>query len=115
MSVPSGPGLAEERTAFAWRRTALSVAVGALICLKVLPPQLGPVGWALAVLGLCWSADLAWIGWRRQREARASTRPGASVPLGGGGYVVRTAGVTLAVGLVATVVALVIATRTPGA
>lgn len=109
MSLPSGPGLAEERTAFAWRRTALSVAVGALICVKVLPPQLGPMGWVLAVLGLCWSADLAWIGHRRHHEARASTQPGSSEPPGGGAYVLRTAAVTFAVGVVAMVAAVVIA------
>ncbi|HET7799736.1 MAG TPA: DUF202 domain-containing protein [Humibacillus xanthopallidus] len=114
MSQPSGPGLAEERTGFAWRRTAVSVAVGALLCLKILPPLLGPAGWALAVLGFCWSADLARIGRRRHIEARASTGRGASVPLGGGGNVVRTAAVTCAVGVTATVAAVVIAMRGGG-
>jgi hypothetical protein len=114
VSQPSGPGLAEERTAFAWRRTAVSVAVGALLCLKVLPPVLGPPGWALAALGFVWSADLARIGRRRHIEARASTRGGASVPLGGGGYVLRTAVVTAAVGVTATVAAVVISVRAAG-
>lgn len=111
MSVPSGPGLAEERTAFAWRRTALSVAVGSLLCLRVLPPQLGPAGWALAVLGLCWSADLAWIGWRRQRDLSGAGQPDAAPPLVGAD-VVRTAVITLVVGVVALVAAVLIAGRT---
>jgi uncharacterized membrane protein YidH (DUF202 family) len=111
VSQPTGPGLAEERTAFAWRRTAVSVAVGALLCLKVLPPLLGPAGWAVAVLGLVWSADLARIGRRRHVEARASTREGSSVPLGGGGYVIRTAVVAVAVGVTAAVAAVVISAQ----
>lgn len=111
MSVPSGPGLAQERTAFAWRRTALSVAVGSLLCLRVLPPQLGPAGWALAVLGLCWSADLAWIGWRRQRGPAGAGQPDAAPPPVGVDLV-RTAAVTLVVGVVALVAAVVIAGRT---
>ena len=111
MSVPSGPGLAQERTAFAWRRTALSVAVGSLLCLRVLPPQLGPAGWALAVLGLCWSADLAWIGWRRQHDLVRPPQPDPAPPTVGAD-VVRTAVVTLVVGVVALVAALLIAGRT---
>ncbi len=113
MSVPTGPGLAQERTAFAWRRTAQSVAVGSLLCLRVLPPQLGPAGWALAVLGLCWSADLALIGWRRQRHTTGSSPAEGSVPRVSalGAAVVRTALVTLGVGVVAVVAAAVIAWR----
>ena len=116
MSVPSGPGLAEERTAFAWRRTALSVAVGSLLCLRVLPPHLGPAGWALAVLGLCWSADLAWIGWRRQRDLGEPVEDGPSevdpTPASVGADIVRTAVVTVVVGGVALVSAIFIAGRT---
>jgi hypothetical protein len=115
VSQPSGPGLAEERTAFAWRRTAVSVAVGSLLCLKVLPTLLGPAGWGIAVLGFCWSADLTRIGLRRDVEARASTRPGSRVPLGGEGYVVRTAAVTCAVAVTAAVAAVVIGLRGAGA
>ena len=109
MSVPTGPGLAVERTALAWRRTALSVAVGSLLCLRVLPPQLGAAGWVLSVLGLCWSADLARIGWRRYREAESSLRPESAAPQGGGGFVVRTVAITLAVGVVALGAAVLIA------
>jgi hypothetical protein len=115
VSVPTGPGLAQERTAFAWRRTALSVAVGSLLCLRVLPPQLGPAGWALAVLGLCWSADLARIGRRRQRGATASSPADGSLPRVSGvlaAPVARTALMTLGVGVGAVVASVVIACRT---
>jgi uncharacterized membrane protein YidH (DUF202 family) len=109
LSQPSGPGFAEERTALAWRRTAVSVAVGAVLCLKLLPPLLGGAGVAIGVVGLCWSADLAWIGRRRHVEAKESTRPRSGVPLGGGAYVLRTAVVALAVGVTAAVVAVALA------
>jgi uncharacterized membrane protein YidH (DUF202 family) len=115
VSQPSGAGLAEERTAFAWRRTAVSVAVGALICLKVLPPQLGMAGWVVAVLGLCWSADLSWVAWRRQHGARAPSESGAAASPWGAGHVARTAAVTFVVGVVAMVAAVVIASRAAGA
>jgi len=111
VSVPTGPGLAQERTAFAWRRTALSVAVGSLLCLRVLPPQLGPTGWVLAVLGLCWSADLAATGWRRQHDLDGALRSG-SAPAHVGTALVRTAAITVTVGVVALVAAVVIAGRT---
>jgi uncharacterized membrane protein YidH (DUF202 family) len=69
VNPPADPGLQAERTSLAWRRTALSVAVGSLIALRVLPPQLGPLGYALAVLGLLWSLDLALTARRRYRDA----------------------------------------------
>ena len=113
MSVPTGPGLAQERTAFAWRRTALSVAVGSLLCLRVLPPHLGAAGWALAVFGLCWSADLVRIGWRRQRTSTGFSPADESVARVSAlnAAVARTALVTLGVGVVAMVAAVVIAWR----
>ena len=127
MSVPTGPGLARERTALAWRRTALSVAVGSLLCLRVLPSQLGAMGWVLSGLGLCWSADLALIGLRRYRGSGSSTgsstgfaadRPPPAPQVGGpdvGAAVVRTALITLIVGVAALAAAVVIASRAAAA
>ena len=68
MSAPADPGLQAERTALSWRRTALAVAVGSLLGLRVLPPQLGPVGYAVSALGLAWSLDLAVTARRRYRD-----------------------------------------------
>ena len=50
MTVPD-TGMQAERTSLAWRRTALSVAVGSLVGLRVLPPQLGAMGYAVCERG----------------------------------------------------------------
>ncbi len=68
MTSPADPGLQAERTSLAWRRTALSVAVGSLVGLRILPPQLGPLGYAVSALGLVWSLDLALTARRRYRD-----------------------------------------------
>lgn len=84
--VPEAPGLPVERTSLAWRRTALSVAVGSLAGLRVLPPQLGAMGYAVSVLGLLWSLDLALSARRRYRDGQrllhtpaGATTAGASI------------------------------------
>ena len=112
MSVPPDRGLQPERTALAWRRTALGVAVGSLFCLRVLPTHLGASGWVLSILGLCWSADLTVAGSRRLREARASLRRPLTGPVAGPA-VARTAALTLLVALAALVTTIVIAAGAP--
>jgi uncharacterized membrane protein YidH (DUF202 family) len=74
VTSPADPGLQAERTSLAWRRTALSVAVGSLIGLRALPPHLGPVGYAVPVLGLLWSVDLALTARRRLRDGSRLVR-----------------------------------------
>lgn len=69
MTSPADPGLQAERTSLAWRRTALSVAVGSLVGLRVLPGELGAYGYAVCFLGLGWSVDLAVVARRRHRDA----------------------------------------------
>ena len=121
MTTPVDRGLQVERTGLAWRRTSLGVAVGALLCLRLLPPRLGAVGVMLAVLGLCWSADLALVGSRRLRDAVAprgnASRPGDPAPglptLHDGAVVARTAALTGLVGVAALVTTIVLAAR-PG-
>jgi uncharacterized membrane protein YidH (DUF202 family) len=76
VTSPADPGLQAERTSLAWRRTALSVAVGSLIGMRVLPQQLGPTGYAVAALGLLWSADLALTARRRYRDGSRLVRTG---------------------------------------
>lgn len=83
------PGLQPERTELAWRRTALSIAIGALVSLRVFPPLLPPGaevwGFLPGATGLL-ASTLLWIGARR-RQLRISAvltgaRPGAA-PGGG--------------------------------
>lgn len=65
-------GLQPERTALAWRRTALGLAVGALISVRVLPGALGT--WALipAVAGVVVSLAVAWAAHRRHVRTLAA-------------------------------------------
>ncbi|ROP49315.1 MULTISPECIES: DUF202 domain-containing protein [unclassified Rathayibacter] len=48
-SRPFDAGLQPERTALAWRRTALALTAGALVGIRILPTILGP--WALLPAG----------------------------------------------------------------
>lgn len=113
MTSPADKGMQAERTALAWRRTALSVAVGSLIGMRVLPPQLGPLGYAVAALGLVWSVDLALTARRRYRDGSRLVRAGAVVPAHGvpAPTLARTAATTGVVGLAALVFVVVIAVR----
>lgn len=59
MSAPRDPGLQPERTELSWRRTLLSLTVGSLVSVRVLPTLLG--SWAIAtgltgvaVAGVMW-------------------------------------------------------------
>ena len=62
-------GLQPERTALAWRRTALSLVLGALISLRILPPVLGTWSLVLSFAGLALSLVL----WVRARKRAANT------------------------------------------
>jgi putative membrane protein len=60
-----------ERTALAWRRTALGVAVGGVVALRVTGPVLG-VGAAVAAIGSSLLAAGAWwLTGRQNRPAAA--------------------------------------------
>ena len=113
MTSPADPGLQAERTSLAWRRTALSVAVGSLVSLRVLPPQLGPLGYAVAVLGLAWSLDLALTARRRYRDGSRLVRTGED-PDGravAAATLARTAVVAGVLAVAALVLVVVIASR----
>jgi hypothetical protein len=66
------PGLQPERTALAWRRTVLSLALGALITLRLLPPVLGLWSFAAGFAGIA-LAGIIWIlAARRAHQIRTA-------------------------------------------
>lgn len=79
--VPEGlfdPGLQPERTTLSWRRTALSIAVGSLIAMRLLPVWLGGAIWVMpGVVGLLGAGAVWAISRRRHRLFTAQLRDGA--------------------------------------
>jgi uncharacterized membrane protein YidH (DUF202 family) len=78
------PGLQPERTALAWRRTALSLAVGAVVSFRLLPPVLGLWSIGVGVAGLLLSAATWILAGRRARRVQRALLS-SSGPLPGGG------------------------------
>lgn len=84
--TPFDPGLQLERTALAWRRTALTCCAGALLAMRVLPDRLGP--WALlcaAVLAAASAITMIAAHRRYRAHHRTLTEPDAQdrPPTGG--------------------------------
>lgn len=98
---PFDTGLQPERTALAWRRTALALVVGSLVCLRVLPPVLG--GWALipALAGLSGAIAVFVASERRYASHHRILTSADSdrIALPGGGLIVAVAGLTLCGGV----------------
>jgi uncharacterized membrane protein YidH (DUF202 family) len=63
------PGLQPERTALAWRRTALALVSGAAVSARALFPPLGVVAAAVASAGGAVAVGLWVLGSRRYRHA----------------------------------------------
>lgn len=67
---PFDPGLQPERTELAWRRTALAIAVGSLVSLRIFPLVLPALvaGWGVVpgAIGLV-TACVLWFGARRRQ------------------------------------------------
>lgn len=110
MTVPEDsrifdPGMQPERTALAWRRTALAMGVGSIVSLRVFPLALG--AWALlptaiAVVIAIVVFALAQLRYRRNHRALIAARePGAMVVLAGGGMVALVALATLSFAVIA--------------
>jgi putative membrane protein len=78
------PGLQPERTALAWRRTALTLAVGAVVSFRLLPPVLGLWSIALGAAGVVLSAATWILAGRRARRVQVALLR-SSGPLPGGG------------------------------
>ncbi|MBT2485204.1 MULTISPECIES: DUF202 domain-containing protein [unclassified Microbacterium] len=67
---PFDPGLQPERTELAWRRTALAIAIGSLLSLRVfpvaLPADADAWGFVPSVIGLA-TACVLWFSARRRQ------------------------------------------------
>lgn len=68
---PFDAGLWVERTALAWRRTALAVAVGSLAALRILPEILG--SWAFIPAALGAGVAMVALGLTHKRYRRIHT------------------------------------------
>jgi uncharacterized membrane protein YidH (DUF202 family) len=78
------PGLQPERTALAWRRTALSLAVGAVVSFRLLPPVLGVWSIGVGVAGLLLSAATWILAGRRASRVQATLLSSSGALPGGG-------------------------------
>ncbi|MBF4624921.1 DUF202 domain-containing protein [Clavibacter sp. VKM Ac-2872] len=107
---PSDPGLQPERTALAWRRTALALVVGSLLGLRVLPTLLGAAGLVVAAAGVIAALAVLATAHRRYRRVHriltsGSASPGAAA-LPGGALPALVAALTACAGLAALALAL---------
>src|SRR5688500_13453528 len=82
------PGLQPERTALAWRRTGLAVALGAVACARLLVPALGAVAVVLVVLGVALAALFLLGSAKRSRRVQAALLRDGVLAFGPGGRMV---------------------------
>ncbi|WP_144673367.1 DUF202 domain-containing protein [Arthrobacter sp. U41] len=110
---PFDAGLQPERTALAWRRMALAVAVGSLAALRILPEVLGL--WALvpAALGAAVSLVALIVSQRRYRRIHTilTTSDSDRVALSGGALPAALAVATVAGGIMALAAAVQLGQR----
>lgn len=101
MSTP-GPidiGLQLERTTLAWRRTALAVAVGSLVAMRLLPEVLGGIAWAIpGAVGVVAALVLWWMSRRRHHAFLDRVAAGRRPRVGGAGVLCAIAAGTAAIG-----------------
>lgn len=79
MSTPRHPSLAAERTALAWRRTALGLVAGSAAAGRLLSITWGVGAWALTVVGTVLAVVLLRAA-RRRRTGVPGTRPATVGP-----------------------------------
>ena len=105
--TPFDPGLQPERTALAWRRAALSLAIGSLACGRLLGPAVGGLAWLLAVVGVALGAGLLLAASRRAAMIDRTLHTYGDLAAGPGAGLLATVAVAAVlvgvVGLVVTV------------
>lgn len=77
-------GLQPERTALAWRRTTISLVVGAAVAVRILPPVLGMWSILAIVVGFGLAGTIGMLAGRRARAAYRSLLAGRPAPPAGG-------------------------------
>ena len=88
------PGRQPERTALAWRRTTLALAVGAVVSFRLLPPVLGLWSIGVGVAGLALSVTV-WVLARRRARRVQEALLGSTGRLPGGGLFLFLAAIVL--------------------
>lgn len=106
-AAPLDAGLQPERTSLAWRRTALAVALGSIVSLRVLTAVLDhPFWFTPGVIGVCFAGWMWWVSHHRHTAlARqlASSSGGAAL---GASALLTLAIFVVAVGAVGIIVVL---------
>lgn len=106
------PGLQPERTALAWRRTALALLAGSLVASRILAELLGPWAALLGLLGVALAAWLLAALHRRYRQHYESlTGSGGAGRVAGGVLVFATAAFVFAAGAVTIAIVVVLGLR----
>lgn len=104
---PFDPGLQLERTALAWRRTALAFTLSPLLAARFLAPHLGLLAAAAALFGLAAGTFIGVTSWARYRTLHSSLTTGrAGLRLPGGVLLMVTSIIPLAGGILALMVIL---------
>ena len=104
------PGLQIERTLLAWQRTALALAVGSAVAIRVFAVVIGPSGLVIGIAGLVLAAVAYAIAWRRYRRAHLALTAEARLPDVGPDIAIVGAA-TLLLALAGIVVVIVVALR----
>lgn len=109
--APWDPGLQPERTELSWRRTSLSLAVGSVVAVRLLPDALGSLWWAVpGILGVIFSGAL-WV-WSSRRYApvtRTAVRGEDDPTIPDGALLLTVSAFVTAVGVLAIALVVVMA------
>ena len=93
------PGLQPERTALAWRRTALALAGGSVVIMRILPSVIGVAALVLGFAGLALALIVLFGSHRRYRRQHRALTSAEPVVLRSGWPVAAMTGATLLVGV----------------
>lgn len=112
MSVLFDPGLQPERTELAWRRTMLSLAVGSLVAMRLLPAVFGHAIWIIpGVLGLVAAGVLALGARRRYRTGNSLLLADGHRPkMPGAGLLLALASTATLIGITGVIIAIAVTT-----